>query len=177
MKKTGAFVIVGVVVALTAVVLSAQSRDVEPAVSRELVTEMRALRNVIERYADTQIQTQAITGLLDAQQRRLAEANARLDIVRRELDATTTRFQSLSRAMAEAEQMSPKELTLPGGVPPIDARQALEHHRSDLLRQFESVSAQLQQLRTREGEALNQVTADETRWNELVGRLDQWLRR
>jgi hypothetical protein len=42
---------------------------------------------------------------------------------------------------------------------------------------LETASAQLQTARAREGELLNLLAAEEGKWNELVGRLDQWLRR
>jgi hypothetical protein len=160
-----------------AVVLSAQARDGEPATTRELVNEIRALRAVIERFAEAQTQTQTITSLMTVQQRRMAEATSRLDIVRRELDATTIRYNEMSRRLAAAEQMTPKDMTGPGGTPPIDARQALEELRSHLRNEFESISGQLAQLRARESEILNQAAFEEGRWRELTSRMEEWLKR
>ena len=49
--------------------------------------------------------------------------------------------------------------------------------RSHARNQFEMNTTNLQGLRTRESELLNQLSVEEARWTELVGRLDQWLRR
>jgi hypothetical protein len=177
MKTLGAVLAAAIIGIPAAVVLSAQARDGDSAISRELVNEMRSLRLVIERYAEGQMQTQALTSLMDVQQRRLAEANARLDVVRRELDATTLRHQDTSRRLAAAEQMTPEEMLHPSTASPTEQRRVLEGHRSHMRTEFEAISAQLQQHRTRESEALHQLAAEEAKWNELVGRLDQWMRR
>jgi chromosome segregation ATPase len=158
-------------------VLSAQARDGEPVTTRELVNEIRALRMAIERYAEAQAQTQTIGSLITVQQQRVAEASTRLDVVRRELDATTIRYNDVARRLAAAEQMTPGDMIGPGGTPPIDRRQALEEHRSQLRIEFESVSGQLAQLRARESETLNQVAFEEGRWRELAGRMEQMLKR
>ena len=160
-----------------AVVLSAQSQNGEPLISRELVTEIRALRVAIERYAEAQTQAETIGSLVTVQQQRVAEASTRLDVVRRELDGTTIRSNDIARRLAAAEQMTPEDMTGPGGTPPIDRRQALAEHRTHIRFEFETVSSQLAQLRARESEALNQVTFEEGRWRELVGRMEQMLKR
>lgn len=157
---------------------SAQSQGGEMTIIRELVNEVRALRAVIEQYAESQIQTQAIASLMDVQQRRLAEVNTRLDAIRRELDASTLRFQDVSRRLAAAEQATPDDtLHAAPGAPPAERRAALEEFRSVLRNEFDAGSAQLQQIRTRESELANQLAVEEGKWNELVARLDQWLRR
>ena len=107
----------------------------------------------------------------------MADATARLDIVRRELDATNLRYNEVSRRLAAAEQMSPADMTGPGGTPPIDRRQALEEIRSQLRNEFEAISGQLGQLRTRESEILNQAALEDGRWRELTSRMDQWLKK
>jgi hypothetical protein len=159
-----------------AVVLSAQARDGEPATTRELVNEIRALRAVIERFAEAQTQTQTVASLMAIQQRRMAEATTRLDVVRRELDVMNLHFNDVSRRMAGADQMTPKDLIGPDGKPPVDARQALEEHRAQLRHEFEGISAKLGQLRARESEILNQAAFEEGRWRELTSRMEGWLK-
>jgi hypothetical protein len=159
------------------VVLSAQARDGEPVTSRELVNEIRALRAVIERFAEAQTQTQTIASLMAIQQRRMAEARTRLDVVRRELDGMNLHYNDVSRRMAGADQMAPKDLIGPDGKPPADARQALEEHRVQLRNEFEGISAKLGQLRARESEILNEAAFEEGRWRELTSRMEEWLKR
>jgi hypothetical protein len=160
-----------------AVVLSAQARDSEPATSRELLNEIRALRAAIERFADVQTQTQTIASMMTIQQRRLADATARLDVVRRELDAMSLHYNDVSRRLAGADQMTPKDLIGPDGKPPADPRQALEEHRAGLRIEFEGISAKLGQLRARESEILNQAAFEEGRWRELTSRMEEWLKK
>jgi hypothetical protein len=158
-----------------AVALSAQARDGEPATSRELLNEIRALRAAIERFADVQTQTQTLASLMTIQQRRMADATARLDVVRRELDAMNLHFNDVSRRLAGADQMTPRDLIGPDGKPPVDPRQALEEHRAQLGHEFEGISAKLGQLRARESEVLNQAAFEEGRWRELTSRMEEWV--
>ena len=169
--------VIGAVIGIPAAVLvSAQARDGESVIGRELVSEVRALRAVIERYAEGQIQTQTLTGLLDVQQRRVADLNARLDTVRREVAGASDHVQKLTNDLTTFERMSESAL-VKQGISLEDSRREVESMRSHARNQFEMNATNLQGLRTRESELLNQLAAEETRWNELVGRLDQWLRR
>ena len=97
---------------------------------------VRALRAVIERYAEGRIQTQ----------------------------------------LTNVERMSEGAL-VKQGVSLEASRRDVEGMRSHARNQFEMNATDLQGLRSREGELPNQLATEEARWNELVGRLDQWLRR
>jgi hypothetical protein len=158
-------------------VISAQARDGELVASRELLNEIRALRAVIERFAEGQTQTQTIASLMTIQQRRMAEATARLDVVRRELDTMNLHYNDVSRRLAGADQMTAKDLIGPDGKAPVDPRQALEELREGLRSEFEGISAKLGQLRARESEILNQAAFEEGRWRELTSRMEEWLKR
>ena len=178
MKRTiGSALIVAALGGAAAVVVSAQARDGEPVASRELLNEIRALRAAIERFAEAQTQTQTIASMMAIQQRRMADATARLDIVRRELDAMSLHYNDVSRRLAGADQMTAKDLTGPDGKAPADPRQALEEVRAQLRYEFEGISAKLGQLRARESEILNQAAFEEGRWRELTSRMDEWLKR
>jgi hypothetical protein len=78
-QMIGSAVIVAAISGTAVVLLSAQARESEPLTSRELVNELRALRAVIERFVETQSQTQTIASLMNVEQRRMADATARLD--------------------------------------------------------------------------------------------------
>jgi hypothetical protein len=172
----GTVVISAIISIPAAVRVSAQARDGESIIGRELVSEVRALRAVIERYAEGQIQTQAITGLLDVQQRRLADLNARLDTLRREVSGASEQVQKSTIDLTTFERMSESAL-MKQGISLEDSRREVESMRTHARNQFEMNATHLQSLRTREAELLNQLATEETRWSELVGRLDQWLRR
>jgi hypothetical protein len=172
----GTLAVAAMICVPAAVLLTAQARDGESIIGRELVSEVRALRAVIERYAEGQIQTQTMTGPLDVQQRRLADINGRLDVARREAAAASERVQASTRELTSAERMSDSAF-VKAGISLEDSRREVESVRAHARNQYETNAAHFQALRTRESELLNQVAAEETRWNELVGRLDQWLRR
>jgi hypothetical protein len=53
----------------------------------------------------------------------------------------------------------------------------VEALRAHTRHQVEINTMHLQGLQARESELLNQLAAEEAKWNELVGRLDQWMRR
>jgi chromosome segregation ATPase len=176
MKTLGAVLAAAIIGIPAAVVLSAQARDGDSAISRELVNEVRALRGVIERYADAQIQTQAMTGLMDVQQRRQADVNARLDALRRELGEASQQMNKLTQELASYERMTENAL-VKAGVSLDDSRREVEALRAHTRHQVEINTMHLQGLQARESELLNQLAAEEAKWNELVGRLDQWMRR
>jgi hypothetical protein len=177
MKRMIASALIVAAICGAAVVLSAQARDSEPATTRELLNEIRALRAAIERIAEVQTQTQTIASMMTIQQRRMSDATARLDIVRRELDTMNLLYNDVSRRLAGADQMTPKDLIGPDGKPPVDPRQALEEHRAQLRNEFEGITAKLGQLRARESEILNQAAYEEGKWRELTGRMEEWLKR
>jgi hypothetical protein len=104
-------------------------------------------------------------------QRRVAEATTRLDVVRRELDGATLRYTDVSRRLAAADQLTPNDMAGPGGTAPVDGRRALEEHRTQLRNEFEAISAQIAQIRARESEMLNQFAFEGGRWRELTS---QW---
>ncbi len=161
-----------------AVVLSAQARDGEPATTRELVNEIRALRAVIERFAEAQTQTQTIASLMTVQQRQMAEATTRLDIVRRELDAMTDSLQRRVPPDGRRRPDDAKGYDWPRWqAPPIDARQRSRSIGRSSGTNSKGISAKLGQLRARESEILNQVAFEEGRWRELTSRMEEWLKR
>jgi putative cell wall-binding protein len=148
---------------------SAQSGDAAKAI-RELTGEIRSLRTAIERTAENQLQSQVLGLYLNLQQNRVAQATARLDGARRELEGLTNNEREI------AQNTAASDLALTQETDPAKRREfevALRAMKQDA----ERVAAQLQQVRTREAEAYQAEQAEEARWTELIGRLEQLLKK
>jgi chromosome segregation ATPase len=151
--------------------LSAQSAAPESVqVLKELVAEVRGLRAAIEQYANAQIQTQAVGELLDVQQRRVSDVTGRLDSARRELDGTGAEVRRITGALSGLDEQlrrasDPRE------------RAQLEGAQRDMKAQLERLTDQDQMVRSRESELSSALGVEEAKWNELIDRLNQWLRR
>ena len=174
-------VVVGVLaVALAAgaaLVPVAQTRDTATAEAqaqtqalRELVSEVRALRGVIEGYTEGQIRQQTLSDLLAVQQRRVSDANNRLDTARRELDGVSDNVRRLQSGAASLEE---------GARRTTDAKEraAIEMQFRVSKEELDRATEQESQIRARESEALSAVGFEEAKWNELVDRVNRSLTR
>jgi hypothetical protein len=176
--------LVGVIAALivvgsvAAVIPSAQSRDTETAAQtqalRDLVGEVRALRGVIENYTQGQARVQTTTELLAIQQRRAADATARLDATRRELDAVILEGRDLAMRLSTADD----EARQAQGNPQLDAkkRQQFDLALQQIKQGLEQQSQHEQLLRARESEFVSAAGLEEARWSELVDQVTRSLR-
>jgi chromosome segregation ATPase len=150
---------------------SAQTSDPESVkVLRELVAEVRSLRAAIEQYANAQIQAQAVGELLSVQQRRVADVTMRLDQTRRELDGTSSESRRLSAQASDLEE------SVRGATDP-KLRIEIEMQQRALKQELERHEEQEQTLRSRETDLINSLAVEEAKWNDLVERMNQWLRR
>lgn len=137
---------------------------------RELVAEVRSLRATIEQYANAQIQAQAVGELLSVQQRRVADVTMRLDQMCRELDGIGSESRQLSAQASDLEESlrvaSDPKLRMETEMQQRALKQELERHIE-----------QEQTLRSRETDLMNSLVVEEAKWNDLVERMNQWLRR
>jgi hypothetical protein len=148
---------------------SVQSGDTAKAI-KELTGEIRTLRTAIERTAESQLQSQVLGLYLNLQQNRFAQANARLDGLRRELDGLTNNERDFAQAAAAQDLMLTQE------TDPVK-RRAIEQEQRGTKMASERVAAQLQQVRAREAEAYQTAQTEEARWTELISRLEQLLKK
>ncbi len=148
---------------------STQAADTAKAI-RELTGEVRSLRAVIERTAESQLQGQILGLYLSLQQNRVTHATTRLDAVRRELETITTNGHELTQNAAALETALSQE------ADPAK-RQQLEQQVRDQKAELERMAAQEQQIRAREAEADQESQAEEARWTELISRLEQLLKK
>jgi hypothetical protein len=161
-------------VAIAAVALVAaqdpiQSSDTAKAI-KELTGEIRTLRTAIERSGEGQLQGQILGLYLSLQQNRVAQANSRLDGVRRELESLANNARDFAQAAAEMDAALSQESD-------PARRRALEQELRNQKQHLERTAAQEQQTRARETEAYQAAQTEEQRWTELISRLEQLLKK
>ena len=133
-----------------------------------LTSEVRQLRLAVEELARSQSETQALTVYLSAQQSRMQQADQQLAAVRDQIASTTAVRQDLetrlARLLADQPRASP------------DRRAQLEDAINDVRSEQVRIDLQLQEARSRENDLSRVVQSEETRFNELINRLEQLAR-
>jgi hypothetical protein len=148
---------------------AAQGGDTAKAL-KELTAEIRILRATIERTSESQLQGQVLGLYLSLQQNRVTQATARLDSVRREVEGVT------NQSRATADQVAEMDAALLQETDPVK-RRAFEQQQRDFKQQAAQIAAMEQQVRQRETEAEQAAQTEEQRWTELIGRLEQLLKK
>ena len=144
-----------------------QARNEEPAGSyTALIAEVRQLRLAVEESSRQQSQIQGLSAYLSAQQSRLIQVGAQLDAVRQELTDASARSQEfanlLSGAQSEAAQATSVE----------EREQAYDMGRL-FKQQAASAAERERQIRERESVLTQVLQTEESRWLDLMTRLEQ----
>jgi chromosome segregation ATPase len=133
-----------------------------------LTSEVRQLRLAVEALARSQSEVQALTVYLSAQQSRMQQADQQLAAVRDQIASTAAVRQDLetrlARLLADQPRASP------------DRRAQLEDAINDVRAEQARIDLQLQEARSRENDLSRVVQSEETRFNELIARLEQLAR-
>jgi hypothetical protein len=161
------FVPIAMVMAVSAGALLAQGRTEDTGGSLAgLTAEVRQLRLAVEESARRQTQTQAISIYLAAQQSRMVQLSSRLDAVRKELGAAETASAQLVSLAASMEG------DLTRSMPPEERNET-----TGILRMFKDQAAgavaREQRIRQQETELLQALQVEDTRWRDLIARLQQ----
>ena len=130
-----------------------------------LTAEVRQLRLAVEELARSQSETQALTVYLSAQQSRMQQADQQLAAVREQIDSSTAERQNLETRLTNLSAERAR-------VPP-DRRAQIEDAINDLRAEQARIDLQLQQARSRENDLSRAVQSEETRFNELIARLEK----
>jgi hypothetical protein len=153
-------------------VLRAQERadPLPPGSLASLAAEVHALRLAVEESMRSQTQTQALAVYLSAEQSRLVQVTGRLDAVRSELNAARAHSRELADSFANVQTQ------LAGNLQP-EMRVQLQEMSRVLKQQADRAAEQEQTINTRESELNQAFQVEETRWAELIGRLDQLIKK
>ena len=149
--------------------LFAQGRNDAPDGSLAgLTTELRPLRTAVEQLARSQTQAQTLGAYLSVQQSRIFQVANRLDAVQKELDSATVRAQDFEARLASMTD----ELSRVSEPRTRAAREdGIRGFKSELRR----VDLELQQTRNRESELSQALQLEESRWNDVVSRIEQLM--
>lgn len=136
-----------------------------------LTAEVRALRLSIEESAKTQTQVQGLGVYLSVEKDRLLQTAARLDSARK--DTLEASFQT-AKALREQATYE-RELNDPGL--PASQRALATESVQNLKQLVERVRSNEADARNRESMAEQAYQIEDARWNDLVSRLEQVIRK
>jgi septal ring factor EnvC (AmiA/AmiB activator) len=131
-----------------------------------LLTEVRALRIAMEQNATLAPRLQLTLARLNIEEQRIAQLGIQLDRVRQDQNNARLETQKLVDALAEIERRV-------SSVTDQNTREILGSEQGDLSRRIKSLAAIEEQLRVRENEAAQALSAEQSRWIDLNGRLDE----
>jgi chromosome segregation ATPase len=131
-----------------------------------LLAEVHGLRMAMEQSATVAPRVQLTLARLNIEEERIAQLVAQLDQVRRELSAASLESQKFSDQLPEFEN---------GLLTATDdkVRRSYEYERTELKRKLSAQVRLEQQLRTRENDTAQALSAEQGRWIELNARLDE----
>ena len=153
-----------------AVVLAQEKNDAPNGSLAALTAEIRQLRVAVEESTRSQTQTQALGVYLSVQQSRILQAATRLESARKDLDAVSLRSREISSQL-ENFQGEILRVTEPQRLAQLeDANQQLKFEQRRVVEQE-------QQARAREAELSQALQVEESRWTDLITRLEQLIRR
>lgn len=147
----------------------AQVDDAGAAPLGALTSELRQLRIAVQQLARDQTQTQALGVYLSVQQGRILQVANRLDQAQRDLEAATVAAQDIASRL-DGLVDSPARVTDP------DERAAIEQGLAMLKREQATVALREQQARQREMTLRQALQTEESRWSDLVVRLEGLIR-
>ena len=153
-----------------AVVLAQEKNDAPNGSLAALTAEIRQLRVAVEESTRSQTQTQALGVYLSVQQSRILQGATRLESARKELDAVSLRSREITSQL-ENFQGEILRVTEP------QRRAQLEDANQQLKFEQRRVVEQEQQARAREAELSQALQVEESRWTDLITRLEQLIRR
>lgn len=145
-------------------VLTAQGQAPPDATMRDLVLEVRALRQAVERTSALSARSQALLGRVQLQENRLAELGRRLDEARERARAATVEETRQTNALAEAARRAQ------GSSP--DERGNVEAMLREMRASVKLAQDQAAQLRADEQAVLTALTQEQTRWSDYNARLE-----
>jgi chromosome segregation ATPase len=140
----------------------AQTRTDDPI--RELLTEVRLLRQALERAATVGTRIQLLVARVQLQEQRIGELSRRLDSVRAELRDVERETTALAPQVASMQEATQAE-------DPND-RRAAEQAAAMLNSQLETLERRRQELSGEEGLISQQIAAEQGRWTEFNTRLE-----
>jgi seryl-tRNA synthetase len=135
-----------------------------------LTAEVRQLRMAVEESTRSQTQTQALGVYLSVQQSRITQVATRLDSARKELDTATNRLREITSTLdnMQTELLQTSE---------TQRRAALEDGLRQLKVEQQRVAIEEQQARSREADLAHALQLEDSRWTDLITKLEQLIKK
>lgn len=156
--------LVSFIVGFIAVALSAQAQRSIASLD-DLLTEVRDLRAEVKQTTSASIRTQLLTARLQLQEQRVYAAARQLTEVQGQLAAMRDEIRELQQFVDGSENAD--------GSLSVDQQNDLRRERASRGQTIEQMRQRQQELKGRETELLNNVNAEQARWTEFNGRLDE----
>jgi len=163
-------VCVGVVSSVVVIAQGAAASTEPTAALKDLTAEVRRLRLAVEQAARVQAQTQALGVYLSVEQGRIVQVATRLESTRRELEDLQAASRRLTADLASLESMLPRESD-------PDKRRQIEMQQRATKQELDETSLRDQQIRSREAEATQALQVEESRWSDLISRLEEIIKK
>ena len=144
--------------------VKATSQAATPDPIAALLAEVHALRLTMEQSATITPRVQLTLARLNIEEQRIGQLAAQVDQVRRELTVASLEAQKLADQLPEIEKglQSPDE----------KVRRGYEYEQASVKQKMAAQARLEEQLRTRENEAAQALSTEQSRWMDLNARLD-----
>lgn len=162
------FAVVVLVVGCVAVALAQSKTEMTDGSLAAISSELRQLRLAVEELGRNQTQAQALSVFLSAQQGRIQQSASRLDAAREEVEVASIRSQEVAFKTGELEKRLQEN---------PEFRPQLESNLRDLKAQQALLSRREDQARARESELSQALAGEESRWADLVSRLERQMKK
>jgi len=167
MAKTRILWTLGVVsflVGFIAVALSAQAQRSIASLD-DLLTEVRGLRTEVRQASSASVRTQLLTARLQLQEQRINTAARHVADVQTELAALRNGIRQSQQFINRSDEDN--------GILSLDQQNDLRREVARRRQDIEAQRQQEQELKGRETELVNTLNAEQARWSEFNGRLDE----
>lgn len=160
---TRAFILLACCGFLTPIGARAQAPAPDPI--RELLTEVRALRLAMERAATVGARIQLLVARVQLQEQRIAELSRRATAVREEIARLDPEVAQSGSAVGRMEAAAARAAS--------DERADIEAQLENFRAHIEQSERRRQDLGNEEALLLQQLAADQGRWSDVNGQLDE----
>ncbi len=155
-------------VLLVPVAASAQSATAAPPdILRELLTEVRGLRLAMERAATVGARIQLLVARVQLQEQRISELSRRIVAVRDEMSKLDIQAVEMQR------QVKFFDKSASSATAPADEREHMVRNADDWKAKLATVDKRRQDLASEESMLAQQIAADQGRWSDVNGQLDE----
>ena len=144
----------------------AQSAPAPPDVIKELLAEVRGLRQAMERAATVGARIQLLVARVQLQEQRISELSKRVVAVRDEMSKLDVQAIEMQRQVSHAEKAATSTAF------PADERTQMAQVADDWKAKLATVDKRRQELASEESMLSQQIAADQGRWSDVNGQLD-----